>query len=296
MKRIQYIPSLPARCREGHKGDYGRVLVLAGSRGMVGAAVLAGNAALRSGAGLVTVGTPAGVYPMLAAQVTCCMTRAFPETRAGTLSGRGAEEILSFADGFDAVALGPGLGRHAATTRLVNRLVRKVSRPLVLDADGLNALAEDTAALRCAAGPRILTPHPGEMARLAGLRSASAVQENRRGIAARFAAAYGVVLLLKGYRTLVTDGKRLFVNGTGNPGMATGGTGDVLTGAIAALLAQGMPPFEAAQLGAYVHGVAGDIAAAEFGEVSLVATDVLDALPAAFKKVHPGIRKRKAQR
>jgi len=289
---LQKIPVLPPREPNGHKGDYGRVLVLAGSRGMVGAAAMAGNAALRSGAGLVTIATPQSVYPILAAKVTCCTTRPLPETPAATLSDRGCREILALAKSFDVVALGPGLGRHASTTRLVHHLTAKLKQPVVMDADALNALAENPDALKRSPAPRILTPHPGEMARLAGLTPGE-VQKSRRQAAFWFAKEYGVVVVLKGHGTVVTDAKRVFIVPTGNPGMATGGTGDVLTGAIAALLGQRLPPFEAAVLGAYVHGLAGDIAARKFGEVSLIATDVLDCLPEAFLKIRSKHHRRK---
>ena len=295
MKRVNKLPSLRRRARDGHKGDYGRVLVVAGSRGMIGAAALAGRAALRGGAGLVTIATPRSCYPILAAQVTCCMTRPLHETPAGTLSDKAEREIAKLAADADALAVGPGFGRHAATTRLVHRLVRTIAKPMVLDADALNALAEDKSVLRKAPAPRILTPHPGEMARLLGDGAAADVQKARQKTAAAFAAGHGVVLLLKGRGTIVTDGKRLYVNKTGNPGMATGGAGDVLTGVIAGLLAQGLEPFEAAQLGAYVHGLAGDLAAAELGEVSLIATDVLDRLPQAVQRANgrtPNIKRR----
>jgi len=284
MRKITGLPELPPRRADSHKGDYGRILVLAGSRGMVGAAAMAGTAALRAGAGLVTIGTPRSVYPILAAQVTCCTTRPLPETPAGTLSDQGISAILRLAESFDVVALGPGLGQHPSTTRLVRHLVLKLPKPMVLDADGLNALAEDVAALRRAPAPRILTPHPGEMARLAGL-SAGRVQRSRKPVALRFARENHVVLVLKGHRSIVTDGRRAFVNPTGNPGMATGGAGDVLTGTIAALIGQRLGPYEAAVLGTYVHGLSGDLAAKQFGEVSLIATDVLDFLPQAFQKL-----------
>ncbi len=284
MRTVKTLPKLPRRRRGAHKGDFGRVLVLAGSEGMVGAAAMAGNAALRSGAGLATIGTPASVYPILAAQVTCCTTRPFPETAAATLSDRGRSQIVAFAEGFDVVALGPGLGRHPSTTRLVLRLVGELAKPMVIDADGLNALAEKVKVLKGAPAPRVLTPHPGEMARLGGSRSGAEVQRARREVAARFSKEHDVIVALKGYRSVVTDGKRAFVNPSGNPGMATGGTGDVLTGAIAALLAQGLKPFDAAQLGTYLHGLAGDLAASDLGEVSLIATDVLEYLPKAFMK------------
>ena len=284
MKRVKKVPDLSRRRREAHKGDFGRVLVLAGSRGMVGAAALTGNAALRAGAGIVTVATPAGTYPILAAQVTCCTTRPLPETAAGTLSDKGLKKIFDLAADFDVAALGPGLGRHASTTRLVHALVAKLEKPLVIDADGLNALAEKPAALEKAKAPRILTPHPGEMARLTG-GTTSEVQAARRDVAMRFAKEHNAIVVLKGYGTIVTDGNRYYINATGNPGMASGGTGDVLTGVIAGLLAQRLLPFAAAVLGTYVHGLAGDLASKQKGELSLIATDVLDCLPQAFKRV-----------
>jgi NAD(P)H-hydrate epimerase len=290
MKTIHAPAELPPRRADSHKGDYGRVLVLAGSRGMVGAAVLAGNAALRSGAGLVTIGTPQSAYPILAAKVTCCTTRPFPGTPAGTLSDRGRAEILRFAGSFDAIALGPGLGLHPSTTRLVRYLTLRVTKPMVLDADGLNALRGDVEILRRARAPRILTPHPGEMGRLACLTTAE-VQKSRRLVAFRFAREYRAIVVLKGHRSVVSDGRHVFVNPTGNPGMATGGTGDVLTGVIAALIGQQLSPYDAAALGACVHGLAGDIASKKFGEVSLIATDVLDCLPPAFLKLGRSGRK-----
>ena len=285
MKRVRRIPALPRRRREGHKGDYGRVLVLAGSRDMVGAAALAGRAALRAGAGLVTIGTPTGVHSALAAQVTCCTTHPFLGTRAATLSDRGKGQIAAYAEGFDVIAVGPGLGRHPATTRLVLWLAARIQKPLVMDADALNALAEKPSVLKRAHAPRIVTPHPGEMARLLKFKSAEKVQADRMAAAARFAAKHRAIVVLKGNKSIVTDGERVFVNSTGNPGMASGGTGDVLTGVIAALIGQGLDPFDAAQLGVYVHGLAGDLAAAEVGQVSLIATDVLKRLPHAFKKI-----------
>jgi NAD(P)H-hydrate epimerase len=284
MRKVPGLPELAPRRADSNKGEYGRILVLAGSRGMVGAAAMAGTAALRAGAGLVTVGTPRSVYPILAAHVVCCTTRPLPETPLATLSERGFSAIVQLAESFDVVALGPGLGRHPSTTRLVHHLVLKLPKPVVLDADGVNALAENVALLRHAAAPRILTPHPGEMARLAGLSGAQ-VQRSRRQVALRFAREHRVVLVLKGHHSIVTDGRRLFVNPTGNPGMATGGTGDVLTGTVAALIGQRLEPFEAAVLATYAHGLAGDLAAKRFGEVGLIATDLLDFLPHAFQKL-----------
>jgi NAD(P)H-hydrate epimerase len=279
------IPDLPSRALNAHKGSFGRVLVLAGSTGMVGAAALTGDAALRSGAGLVTIGTPKSVYPILAAKTTCCLTRPLLETPAGTLALEALGDIRELAARCDVVALGPGLGRHESTTKLVHRLIAEVEKPMVVDADALNALAEDINVLKNAPAPRILTPHPGEMSRLTG-RSVTEIQADRTSAAQHFAKEYGVILLLKGHGTVVSDGDHVYVNATGNPGMASGGTGDVLTGMIAALLAQGLPPFDAARLGAHLHGLAGDIAAERLGQTSLIATDLLTTLPEAFQQFH----------
>ena len=281
------IPRLSPRSPDAHKGSFGHVLVLAGSTGMVGAAALTGDAALRSGAGLVTIGTPKSVYPILAAKVTCCLTRPLPETSAGTLALDAFAEVREISAGSDVIALGPGLGRHESTMQFVRRVVAEIEKPMVVDADALNALAGDTNILKDTPSPRILTPHPGEMARLTG-RSVTEIQADRNGTARHFAKEYGVVLLLKGRGTVVSDGDRVYVNATGNPGMASGGTGDVLTGMIAALLAQGLPPFDSAVLGAHLHGLAGDIAAERLGQTSLIATDLLNALPDAFQRLPQG--------
>lgn len=283
METVRRVPKLPRRAATAHKGDFGRVLILAGSRGMAGAAALAGDAALRAGAGLVTIATPQSVYPIVAAKVTCCTTHPLPETPVGTFSERGAGAILELAKSFDVVALGPGLGRHEGTWRLARLLAAGIRKPMVIDADGLNALAEKPHCLRNAPAPRVLTPHPGEMARLTHL-TIGEVQSSRRKVAEWVARHYRAVVLLKGHGTIVTDGTRIRINTTGNPGMATGGTGDVLTGVLAALIGQGLSPFDAALLAAHVHGLAGDLAAREFGEVSMIATDVLDKLPEAMRR------------
>jgi len=284
MERVETIPHLPARRPETHKGDYGRVIVVGGSRGMAGAPCLCGRAALRSGAGLVTVAVPQSLYQIVAAKLTNCMTRPLPEA-AGGIALRDFEAVREFLESADVLAVGPGAGRSAPTIAAITKIVAEVARPMVIDADGLFALASASARQLAAKAPRILTPHPGEMARLLGLPDTTAVQQDREGSALRAVERFGGVIVLKGHRTIVTDGQRLYVNNTGNPGMATGGTGDVLTGVIAGLLAQGLSPFQAAQLGVYIHGLAGDIARDRVGETSLVATDVLRALPAAFLRL-----------
>ncbi|MCS6852717.1 MAG: NAD(P)H-hydrate dehydratase [Gemmataceae bacterium] len=282
MEIVMQLPSLPPRRLDSHKGTFGRVLVVAGSRGMSGAAVLCARAALHGGAGLVRLAVPASIQPIVAVAEVCYTTIPLPENTLGQAALAAAAVIRDYAADNDVVALGPGLGQSGAMPALVRSLSGAINRPMVLDADGLNALAGQPEQLRRRPAPTILTPHPGEMARLLGIDGAT-VQAERRAVAAEFAAAYGVVVVLKGHGTVVTDGRRLYVNSTGNPGMATGGTGDVLTGLIAAFLGQGMDPFAAAQLAVHVHGLAGDLARDAMGEPALTAADVLRYLPAALR-------------
>lgn len=280
---IHDVPDLPARAADSHKGTYGRVLVVAGSWGMSGAAILCGSATLRGGAGLARVALPQSILPIVAAGNPCYTTIPLPQDDAGQLHESSAEQLLRLEQDNDVVALGPGLGQSPGLSALVRRVVSEGRRPLVLDADGLNALRGECAILKNRPAPLILTPHPGELGRLLGL-STAAVQAQRRELAVRFAAEQGVIVVLKGHGTLVTDGQRVFINPTGNPGMATGGAGDVLTGLIAALLGQRLDPFAAARLGVFVHGRAGDLACDAVGEVALTASDLLDHLPAAWKE------------
>jgi ADP-dependent NAD(P)H-hydrate dehydratase len=274
---ITEMPRLPARAPDSNKGSYGRVLVVAGSRGMAGAAVLCGSAALRGGAGLVRVAVPTELLPIVAAGNPCYMTAPLPQDAEGRLDPLAEGELLALARASDVVAIGPGVGRSSSLTSLLSSILQHLQGPLVLDADGLNAFVQNTGKLRRSA-QLILTPHPGEFSRLLNLDTAT-VQSHRRELATAFAAENDLVLLLKGHRTIVTDGQRVYTNTTGNPGMATAGSGDVLTGLVAALLAQGLEPFAAAQLGAYVHGMAGDLARAELGEVGMIATDLVERLP-----------------
>lgn len=282
MKRVRAVPRLPRRPRDAHKGAFGHVLVLGGSPGLTGAPVLAGLGALRSGAGLATVGCPRAVQPVVAALSPCLMGLPLPDTSGGCLSRAAMAPALRFSTRCRAVVLGPGLGRDPQTGAFVLSFLASVEAATVVDADGLNLLAGKAEILREAQGRFVLTPHAVEAGRLLGLPSSSRVPEDRRRAAEDLAALTGGVVVLKGHRTLVCDGRRLYENRTGNPGMATGGTGDVLAGVVAGLLAQGMDPFDAAVLGTRVHGRAGDLAARKRGEVSLVATDLLDFLPAAF--------------
>jgi ADP-dependent NAD(P)H-hydrate dehydratase len=275
------LPPLPARPRDSNKGSYGRVLVVAGSRGMSGAAVLCGSAALRGGAGLVRVATPISIRAEVAVGNPCFMTVPVAEDEIGQLGRTALPELLALKENCDVVALGPGLGRGPEVSDVVAALLAGIDRPMVLDADGLNAVSNAQIRLK-PEFPRILTPHPGEFARLTG-KDTKTVQANRRELAVEYARAHKVIVVLKGAGTLVTDGRRLYENRTGNPGMATGGSGDVLTGLIAALLGQQLEPFAAAQLGVYIHGLAGDRVAAEIGEAGMIASDLLAQLPRALR-------------
>jgi ADP-dependent NAD(P)H-hydrate dehydratase / NAD(P)H-hydrate epimerase len=264
---------LPPRSADSHKGDYGRVLVVAGSPGKTGAAHLAGRGALRSGAGLVTVATAASCQGIVATMAAEYMTLALPEREYG-LDPQGVGQILEIAR--DVIAIGPGLGQAPTTRAFVKLLVDRASMPLVIDADGLNAFADDPDRLAGREGRDvIITPHPGEMARLVGM-STDEVQASRLEIARNFAVGHHVYVVLKGHRTLIaTPDAKVFINPTGNPGMATGGTGDVLTGAIAAWLAQVLDAEAACKLAVYLHGMAGDLAEADEGEVAITATDLV---------------------
>jgi len=269
------------RVPESHKGDYGRVLIVAGSRGKTGAAHLAAVGALRSGAGLVTVATPAGCQAVVATMGPEYMTEPLAETEDGGIDPECVDRVLEMAR--DVIALGPGLGQAPATQNFVRSLVDRASMPLVIDADGLNAFGANPDRLAGREGRDvIITPHPGEMARLVGM-STDEVQASRLEIARNFAAAHRVYVVLKGHRTLIaTPDERIFINPTGNPGMATGGTGDVLTGMIAAWLAQLLDAEAACKIAVYLHGMAGDLAEADEGEVALTSSDLASHIGAAI--------------
>ena len=282
------LPQLSQRQADSHKGDFGCVLIIGGSRGMAGAPALTGMAALRSGAGLVTVATPVSVLPTVAAFSPCYMTLPLVEDDYGIADLANIVDLAAARERFDVWAIGPGLGQTEDVAELVAQLYRDVPRPMVVDADGLNALAttskRNPQLLNNPAGPRILTPHLGEFARLTGVKPADAAIERAEQAAAvcRRDASGKTFIVLKGHETIVCDGTRFAVNRTGNPGMATGGTGDCLTGVIIALLGQQLDAWSAARLGVHVHGLAGDLAAKELGEVSLIASDLLTYLPNAF--------------
>jgi ADP-dependent NAD(P)H-hydrate dehydratase len=282
------IPRLPRRSPDGHKGTYGTVLVVAGSRGMAGAAVLVGRGALHSGAGLVRVACPACIQDVVSAGHPCYTTFGIRQHADGSFSDGAAVELVEYSKSADVIALGPGLGQGPSVSAFVRTVIEQMpNTPIVLDADGLNAIAPVGEGWTKRTAPLVLTPHPGEFARLLGC-SVRDVLADRESLAVDFARRAGVVLLLKGSGTLVTDSQKLYRNTTGNPGMATGGSGDVLTGVIAALIGQGLAAFDAAILGAWVHGRAGDIAAAKLGQVGLTSADLADNLPAVFREIESG--------
>lgn len=276
------LPRLQQRKTNSHKGDYGRVLAIGGSPGMSGSISLTGVASLRCGAGLTTIATPKSVQPLVAQVEPSCMTIALPEDRNGLLPMHARDQIAKVAKNSDVVAVGPGLGRSHGLDMLIQDLYCDLKTPMVVDADAINALGSRENPLCEPGGPRVLTPHPGEFRRLA--RDRELPKGRWTDVAADMAKRNGVVLVLKGHRTTVTDGERVYSNETGNPGMATAGAGDVLTGVIAALLGQGIPAFEAAQLGVYLHGLAGDLAAKTIGGDGMIASDLLDYLESAFQQ------------
>ncbi len=280
------------RAAAAHKGNYGHVLIVAGSVGKTGAAAMAAHAALRAGAGLVTVATAKSALPIIATLGLEFMTEALPETEDGAISLRAldGDRLDKLVAGKTVLAVGPGIGSHPETAELVRQVVNKYALPLVVDADGLNALDGRMEAYRQDVRPiggTVFTPHPGEMARLAGKTTAE-IQADRLTVAREFSRRYGVTLVLKGYRTLIASPQgRVDVNPTGNPGMASGGTGDVLTGLVAGLLAQYAhhPVGDVATAAVYLHGLAGDLAAEEFGQPSMLAGDLLEKIPRAYKTI-----------
>jgi ADP-dependent NAD(P)H-hydrate dehydratase len=282
MRIVPEVPRLPPRAADANKGTFGRVLVAAGSRGMSGAAVLCGSAALRGGAGLVRLAVPQGILPIVAAANPCYLTAPLPEDAQGRLGKKSLPPLLELLHGQTVTVLGSGLGQSPDLPDLLAEVLRADTTPLVLDADALNALAQRLDMLKGNKRPLVLTPHPGEFSRLTGAPIPE-IQATRQESAVRFAEEHNVVLVLKGQGTVVTDGDRVYENTTGNPGMATGGTGDVLAGLIGALIGQGLEAFAAAQLGVYLHGLAGDLARDDLGEPSLIASDLIDYLPRAFR-------------
>lgn len=274
---------LPYRKPDGHKGDFGKLFLVAGSLGMTGAAALSAKSALRSGCGLVKIGCPKSVLPTIAQLAMEATLWPLPDVaKKGALATRGLGEILNIIKDHNAIAIGPGLGQHRETKELIRRLIPKLEIPAVIDADGLNALSGFTNILNEKNAPMVLTPHPGEFKRLTGEPVPSDIHERIKA-AKSFAQSYNIVLVLKGSPTIITDPDgNCYLNPTGNNGMATGGSGDVLTGTIGSFLAGGMTAINAAICGVYIHGLAGDIAITDLGETSLIAGDLVDYLPEAF--------------
>ena len=278
---------LPRRQPSSHKGTFGHAGIIAGSVGKTGAAAMVARAALRVGAGLVTVAIPASVNDVLEAKLLEAMTVPMPETKARTFARTALDRLVAFMAARTALAIGPGLSTHHETVELVQALMKQLDRPAVLDADALNALTGRTALLASCKTPPIITPHPGEMARLEADATPQSINSDRIGTASRFARARGLFVVLKGARTVVArpDGA-VAICPTGNPGMATGGTGDVLTGMMVGLLAQGMPSWEAACAATYLHGAAGDLAASRKGQAGLIAGDMIEEIPYALRLMH----------
>ena len=268
---------LPDRNPWGHKGNFGKLLLLCGSRGYTGAAFFAAMGALRAGAGLVFLGVPESIYGIEAVKLNEPVIFPLPDA-GGRLSADAVPEILTRLPQMDAVLVGPGLGQSEGTLAVVRAVLENAQCPVVVDADGINVLSAHRDLLRGRKLPTILTPHDGEFARLGGV-----IGEDRMAAAAALAEELGCVALLKGHETCITDGTDGYLNPTGNPGMAVGGSGDVLAGVITALLGAGLPPLEAAACGAWLHGAAGDRCAAELGQYGMLPTDMLSALPRLMK-------------
>jgi len=279
----ELVKNFPKRFKDSNKSDFGHVLVIAGSAGYTGAAYLASQAAILSGSGLVTLAVGKGIYEIMASKLTEVMVKQFFETKDCSLGLLAERDVLTFSQECNSIAIGPGVSQNKETQGLVRNLIAKLAKPVVLDADGINALCGHLEVLKDAKAPLILTPHPGEMSRLTG-KGKEEIQRSRKDVALAFASEHNTVLVLKGFNTVVAspDGK-FYENQTGNVGMATGGTGDVLTGIIASFIGQGTDPFAASALGVYIHGLAGDIAVKEKGVLSLIATDLLNKLPEALK-------------
>jgi NAD(P)H-hydrate epimerase len=272
------------RDRDAHKGDFGHLLVIAGSQGKTGAAVMAARGALRTGCGLASVATPISLVPIIQQQLVEAMCVPAGESIDATLGIGSEEELLKASGKMQACVIGPGLSTHYETVQVVKNIVQRINVPVVIDADALNALAGSAEILAKIKAPVVVTPHPGEMARLLGI-TVYDVQSDRIGSAQGLAEEYDITVVLKGAGTVIaTPDGDVFINATGNPGMATGGTGDVLTGMIGSLLAQGYGPTQAACLAVYLHGLAGDLAAAEKGEAGMIAGDLIEKIPEAIKQ------------
>lgn len=279
---------LPLRDPSAHKGDFGHLLVLSGSPGKTGAAAMVCQAAVRVGTGLVTLGIPESLNPILEVKITEAMTEPLPETKEKTLAFKAQKKINDLILRKNALAIGPGLSLNHETARLIRKIVLKTSLPTIVDADGLSAFAGKMDLIRKNKGSVIFSPHPGEMARLLGI-PVREVQQDRIQLARKFAEEYGLILILKGARSIVASPEgEVFINPTGNPGMASGGMGDVLTGMVGGFLSQGLPPLKAAQLGVFLHGLTGDFVAHKKGEKGMAAMDLIEETPRVLRALALG--------
>lgn len=276
---------LPERKKETHKGTYGHLFVIGGSPGLTGAVCLACLSALRTGCGMVTAGVPESTNDIFEIKITEVMSKPLPESGRKTISPLAVEKCLDFIEkNADGVVIGPGISTDTGPQLFFNQTFPHIKKPVVIDADGLKLLSKNLDFLGNKSGQIIITPHPGEMSVLTGL-SITEIQSKREKISAEFAKKYSVIVVLKGYRTIVSDGEKTYVNLTGNPGMATAGSGDVLSGIIGGLVVQGFSLWKSAVMGVYIHGLAGDIAAKKYGEYSLIAGDIIEFLPEAIKHI-----------
>lgn len=271
------LSSLPDRDPWGHKGSFGKILLLCGSLGFTGAAYLSAMGALRTGAGLTFLGVPEGIYAIEAVKLNEPVVFPLPD-EDGKLSADAIPEILHRLPNMDAILIGPGLGQSEGIFQVVKAVLEQAQCPVVLDADGINVIAAHRDIVRGRTAPTIVTPHDGEFSRLGGM-----IGTDRMASAKQLARDLGCIVLLKGHKTCITDGKTCFLNRTGNPGMAVGGSGDVLAGIIVSLLGQHIAPLEAAAVGAWLHGAAGDLCAAELGQYGMLPTDMLQKLPRLLK-------------
>jgi len=288
IERSDIAPLFPARQKDTHKGNYGHLLVVAGSRGKTGAAAMTASSALRIGAGIVTLAVPKNLQPIYEMKLIEVMTEPLSEGERWSIGENALGEVLSLAEDKSAVAIGPGIVPTPAATMVMAELIKELYQPVVIDAGGIDAIISNPDVLKKAKGPRVITPHPGEMGRLLGVSSRD-VQADRVGIAKRYAEENSVCVVLKGAHTVIAVPEgNVFINTTGNPGMATAGTGDVLTGMIGGLLAQGLRPEQAAIAAVYLHGLAGNMVMDEKGEYGIIATDLIEKIPYAIKTVVSG--------
>ncbi|MBN1456739.1 MAG: NAD(P)H-hydrate dehydratase [Sedimentisphaerales bacterium] len=284
MQTITQIPELPKRAKDGHKGLFGKVCVVGGSIGMTGAPALAGKAALRSGAGLVRIAIPKDALPIVASLDPCYTTIPLPQDDSGQISSGASPILIDLAADNDVLAFGPGTGTNKGVRDVLNTVISQPNKTVVIDADGLNCLAKSPEWVSRKQASVILTPHPGEMKKLWTSLLREPLPTDRTAQAVILAEKTKSTVVLKGHETVVTDSQKIYINTTGNPGMATAGSGDVLTGIISALIGQGLDNFDASVLGVYIHGLAGNLAAEQKGQVSLIAIDIIDLLCQAFMK------------